>query len=120
MSPTRISEQTRALAKTLRQDQTRGEKALWRALREFKSDGVRIRRQAPIGAYVADFVVFSRKLVIEIDGDVHASNERMAHDSRRETWLRSQGFEVVRYSSVDVSGNLEGVVLDIRQRLGLD
>ena len=44
----------------------------------------------------------------------------MAHDKRRDTWLRAQGFEVVRYSSVDVSENLEGVVLDIRRRLTLD
>lgn len=120
MAPTRISEQTRDLAKALRQDQTKGEKVLWRVLRELKAEGVRVRRQAPIGAYIVDFVVFAKKIIIEIDGDVHASREQMAHDKRRDTWLISQGFQVIRYSSVDVSENLEGVVLDIRRRLALD
>lgn len=120
MSPTRISKPTRALAKALRRDQTKGEKTLWCALRDLKAEDVRVRRQAPIGAYVVDFVVFSKKIIIEIDGDVHASDKQMAHDKRRDTWLRTQGFEVVRYSSVDVSENLEGVVLDIGRRFGLD
>jgi len=120
MSPTRISEQTRTRAQALRRDQTKGEKMLWRALRELKAEGIRVRRQAPIGVYVVDFVVFSRKIVIEIDGDVHALGKQMAHDRRRDTWLRSQGFEVVRYSSLEVADNLEGVVLDIRRRFGLN
>lgn len=120
MSPTRISEQTRASARALRQDQTKGEKMVWRALRELKAEGIRVRRQAPIGPYIVDFVAFSRKVIVEIDGDVHATEEQIAHDKRRDTWLRSQGFEVVRYSSLEVADNLEGVVLDIRQRFGLD
>lgn len=120
MSPTRITEKTRRLAQSLRLDQTSGEKALWRALRELKSDGIRVRRQAPIGPYVVDFAIFTRKLVIEIDGDVHALPDRIAHDEKRDTWLRSQGFDVIRYSPVDVSENLEGVVSDIRRRRELD
>ncbi|WP_420334816.1 endonuclease domain-containing protein [Roseibium sp.] len=92
MAPSRISERTRALAKALRQDQTKGEKALWRVLRELKAEGIRFRRQAPIGAYIVDCVVFSKKTIIEIDGDVHALGEQIAHDKRRDTWLRSQGF----------------------------
>ncbi|WP_306142376.1 endonuclease domain-containing protein [Roseibium sp. MMSF_3412] len=120
MAPSRISEQTRTLARALRRDQTKGEKALWRVLRELKAEGIRLRRQAPIGAYIADFVAFSKKTIIEIDGDVHALGEQIAHDKRRDDWLRSQGFQVVRYSSLEVADNLEGVVLDIRRRFGLD
>lgn len=120
MSPTRISSKTRQAAKRLRSDQTLGEKFLWRALRELKADGVHVRRQAPVGPYVVDFACFSRKLMIEIDGDVHALPENRARDERRENWLREQGFDIARYSSQDVHENLEGVVLDIRTRLGLD
>lgn len=120
MSPTRISEQTRTRAQALRQNQTKGEKMLWRALRELKAEGIRVRRQAPIGPYIVDFAIFSRKIIIEIDGDVHTADKQAAHDKRRDTWLRSQGFEVVRYSSLEVADNLEGVVLDIRRSFGLD
>ncbi|EAV40363.1 hypothetical protein SIAM614_27557 [Stappia aggregata IAM 12614] len=120
MSPTHIDASTRELARKLRRDQTKGEKALWRALRELKADGIHIRRQAPIGPYVADFVVFSRNLVIEIDGDIHALPDQEQHDERRTAWLSAEGFQILRYSSLQVHENLEGVVLDIRRRLDLD
>ncbi|WP_299477478.1 endonuclease domain-containing protein [uncultured Roseibium sp.] len=120
MSPTRISERTRRLAHGLRLNQTQGEKRLWRVLRELKTEGVHVRRQAPIGSYVADFAIFSRKIIVEIDGDVHSLTDQIDHDRERDAWLSSEGFEVVRYSSAQVSENLEGVVLDIRRRLDLE
>lgn len=120
MCPTRISARTRRLAQNLRNDQTRGEKALWRALRELKADGVRVRRQASIGPYVADFAVFSRKTVIEIDGEVHSRAERRKHDEIREAWLNKEGFDVLRFSPHEVDENLDGVVTQIRLRLGLE
>jgi very-short-patch-repair endonuclease len=64
--------------------------------------------------------MFSRKLVIEVDGDLHGTPEGQARDLRRDTWLRSQGFDVLRYSAQDVEDNLEGVVFDIRRALGMD
>lgn len=63
--------------------------------------------------------MLSRKLVIEVDGDLHGMPEGRAHDHKRDTWLRSQGFKVLRYSAQDVEDNLEGVALDIRRVLGL-
>lgn len=120
MSPTRISDRTRQAAKKLRTDQTRGERKLWRLLRELKSDGLHVRRQAPIGPYIADFVIFSRKLVIEIDGDVHSLPAQQKHDAVRDAWLGNEGFEVLRIASTDVEENLEGVVTSIRLRLGLE
>jgi len=120
MSPTRITTRTRGQAKRLRLGQTKGERRLWRALRELKADGLYPRRQAPIGPYIVDFALFSRKTVIEIDGDVHALPEQRFHDEKREFWLWSQGFDVFRYSSLDVEENLEGVMTDIRLRLGLE
>ncbi|WP_442969861.1 endonuclease domain-containing protein [Roseibium sp. Sym1] len=91
MSPTGITAKTRRSAQRLRREQTRGEKALWRALRELKAGGIRVRRQAPIGPYVADFAVFSRKLVIEIDGDVHSFPAQQRHDASRDAWLMKEG-----------------------------
>ncbi|WP_297844311.1 endonuclease domain-containing protein [uncultured Roseibium sp.] len=120
MAPTQIDASTRKLARKLRLDQTKGEKALWRVLRELKADNIHIRRQAPIGPYVADFVIFSRKVVIEIDGDIHDQPDQLQHDQRRAAWLRAEGFQILRYSSLEVDENLEGVVLDIRRWLGLD
>ncbi|GAB2186416.1 endonuclease domain-containing protein [Roseibium sp. LAB1] len=120
MAPTHIDASTRELARKLRLNQTQGEKSLWRALRELKADDIHVRRQAPIGPYVADLVIFSSKVVIEIDGDIHDQPDQLQHDQRRAAWLGAEGFQILRYSSLEVHENLEGVVLDIRRRLNLD
>jgi len=118
--PTRISDTTRGHARRLRRDQTGGERTLWRLLRNLKHDDLRARRQAPIGPYVADFVIFARKLVIEIDGDLHSQPEQQRHDQVRDAWLRSEGFEVLRYAASEVHENAESVYLHIRSHLGLE
>ena len=58
-------------AKELRQRQTEAEKRLWFKLRDAQLYGTKFRRQEPIGNYIADFVCFEKKLVIEIDGNPH-------------------------------------------------
>lgn len=120
MCPSRISDTTRGHAKRLRRDQTGGERRLWRLLRALKAEDCHVRRQAPIGPYVADFVIFSRKLVIEIDGDVHSQPEQQWHDQVRDAWLRSEGFEVLRYAASEVHENAESIYLHIRNHLGLE
>ncbi|WP_150525741.1 endonuclease domain-containing protein [Roseibium sediminis] len=119
MSPTRITGKTRQTAKQLRREQSYPEKLLWRQLRELKTKGVHIRRQAPIGPYVADFVAFSRKVVIEVDGDFHGLDDVRLRDEQRDKWLAGEGFEVWRFPAVDVIGNLEGVMEVILKRFGV-
>jgi len=85
-----------------------------------KADGIRVRRQSPIGPYIADFVIFSRKLVIEIDGDVHSIPAQQRHDASRDAWLMKEGFDVLRLQVTEVEENLEGIVTAIRLRLGLE
>jgi len=64
-------------------------------LRQFGSEGFKFRRQEPIGRYVCDFVCFSKKLIVEVDGGQHA--EKVAVDQQRTEWLESQGFRVLRF-----------------------
>jgi len=59
-------------------------------------EGIKFRRQAPIGDYIVDFVAFDKRLVIEVDGGQHAEDEK-DNDMRRDAWLRSQGFKVLRF-----------------------
>lgn len=86
---------------------TVGEQRLWKALRALK---LNIRRQAPIGPYVADFVNHTAKLVIEIDGYYHSLPERQAADAERDAWLMRQGYRVLRVSDHDVDQDLAKVV----------
>ncbi|HYF21863.1 MAG TPA: DUF559 domain-containing protein [Caulobacteraceae bacterium] len=84
-------------ARDLRRVSTPAEKALWRLLRDRRLSGLKFRRQAPIGSYVADFACLSARLVLEADGGVHRL--RVEADTERDAWLRSQGFRVLRFSN---------------------
>ena len=103
------------LAKQLRRSQTEAEKALWRHLRSKGLSGLKFRRQQPIGAYIVDFVCFENKLIIEVDGGQHSNSEE---DRRRDVWLQSEGYAVLRFWNNEVLGNLDGVMEAIWRRCG--
>ncbi len=102
------------VARRLRKNPTDAETHLWSRLRRKQIDGFRFRRQVPLGAYVADFVCFEARLIVEADGGQHA--ERAA-DKTRTAWLEAQGFKVLRLWNNDVLGNTDGVVAAIRSAL---
>ncbi|MDO9052742.1 MAG: endonuclease domain-containing protein [Gallionella sp.] len=99
-------------AKTLRTHQTEAEQRLWYHLRAHRFMGLKFKRQKPMGRYIADFVCMERRLIIEIDGGQHA--EQLEYDQRRDMWLRSQGYTVLRFWNNDVMQQLEGVLEQIR------
>src|SRR4051794_25328933 len=110
-----VSQRQRGRAKQLRQAMTRAETLLWRYLKANRVDGVGIRRQTPIGNYIADFVCFSSKLIIEVDGESHDFEERQKADQQRDAFFAAEGFQVLRFTNEQVMTNLEGVVKAIRQ-----
>ncbi len=73
-------------------------------------EGVKFRRQEPIGKYIVDFVAFEKRLVIEIDGGQHAEENEKDKDCQRDEWLNSQGFKVLRFWNNEVLQNIEGVL----------
>jgi very-short-patch-repair endonuclease len=108
MPHTNIDVRTRSTAKRLRRDQTDAERKMWRLLRPFRDDGIPFRRQAPVGPYVADFVWLGGRLIIEVDGGQHNEPRGEVKDSARTAWLRSQGFEVLRFWNNEVTRNGDG------------
>jgi very-short-patch-repair endonuclease len=99
-------------AKNLRKNLTEAEKILWLNLRAKQFEGLKFRKQAPMGRYVVDFVCHAKKLVIEVDGGQHAVNKPL--DQQREMWLRAQGYSVLRFWNNEVIENIEGVLECIR------
>lgn len=73
------------------------ERKLWLVLRNRQFAQAKFKRQAPIGQYIADFVSFECKLVIEVDGGQHNEEAIAAYDAVRTAWLKSQGFQVLRF-----------------------
>ena len=102
IQPMRSSSQTHARAKALRKAMTPPEALLWSRIRARQPGGPRIRRQHPIGPYIADFYCSEARLVIEIDGWGHNLGGQGERDERRDAWMKAQGLLVVRYAAGDV------------------
>ncbi|MBS0525631.1 MAG: endonuclease domain-containing protein [Proteobacteria bacterium] len=100
-------------ARHLRRDPSRAEKSCWHLLRDRRINGVKFRRQHPIGPYFADFACVSLKVVIEIDGEHHAY--RVEADARRTAAMESLGWRVVRFWANEVVANPEGIWAEIEQ-----
>jgi very-short-patch-repair endonuclease len=94
----------------------KAEGRIWSRLRAHRFQGFSFRRQLPIGPYVVDFVCLEARLIIEIDGGQHASGEAK-RDAKRDQWLRSQGFVILRYWNNDVLTNLTGVLEHVAEAL---
>ncbi len=106
-----------ALARGLRKRQTDAERALWSKLRNKQIEGVKFRRQQPIGSYIVDFVSLERKLIIEIDGGQYNQRKVREKDEEREKWLKEKGYQILRFWNNDVLTNIEGVLEKIKETL---
>ena len=120
MSPSMIQPSTIRTARRLRRDMTDGERRLWSELREFRQHyQIHVRKQAPIGPYIADFAIHSAKLVIEVDGEFHHSADGMRRDKMRDAWLAKQGYRVIHLTTGDLEQAFDGCIEEILRALGL-
>jgi very-short-patch-repair endonuclease len=112
-----VNERQRVRARQLRQTMTRAETLLWRHIKANRIDGLGIRRQVPFRNYIADFVCFAAKVIVELDGESHDFAERQSADRNRDAFFAEQGFKVLRFTNEQVMSNLEGVVEAICQTI---
>ena len=105
-------------ARTLRKNQTPAEGLVWQQLRAKRFEGIKFRRQQPIGQYIVDFVSYEKKLVIEIDGGQHNEEKGIQYDIERTTYLECLGYKVLRFWNNEVVENLDGVFEKIRSEMG--
>jgi very-short-patch-repair endonuclease len=96
-------------ARELRQNQSEAERRLWRRLRSRLLGGFKFVRQEPIGPYFVDFVCREEKLVVEIDGATHSTDDERFRDAKREEFLRERGYRIARFGNDEVYSNIEGV-----------
>ena len=94
-------------ARELRRDPSRAEKLCWELIRAHRMEGIKFRRQYPLGPYFADFACVSKRLVIEIDGDHHA--DKAEADAQRTAFMESLGWKVVRSGAAEAVQNPEGI-----------
>jgi very-short-patch-repair endonuclease len=94
-------------ARRLRAQMTDAERKLWFALRDRRFADFKFRRQVPLGPFIGDFVCFSARVVVEVDGSQHAESQ---NDEQRDRWLVANDFLVKRFWNNGVLKNIEGVL----------
>ncbi len=97
-------------AREMRKNQTAAEQHVWQVLRTLP---YKFRRQRPFGRFIVDFYCPAVKLVVEVDGDSHFSDEAKAYDAERTAYLQSLGLLVVRFTNIDVFRQRDVVVAEI-------
>jgi very-short-patch-repair endonuclease len=102
-------------ARELRKNLTEAERALWRHLRFRQFGGHKFRRQQIIGKFIVDFVCLEKRLIVEVDGGHHS--KQVAYDLERDTWLKNQGFSILRFWDNQVLKEIESVKEVIMEKL---
>ena len=108
-------------AKQLRSNPTDAERWLWSLLRGKRLGNLRFRRQQPVGPYIVDFFCPAAKLIVELDGSHHGSDNNASYDAIRTQWLEGRGYKVLRFANHSVLNEpvLERIWHDVQSRLPL-
>ncbi len=103
-------------AKRQRHNPTHAEIVLWSYLQQ-RPLGYKFRRQHPLSIYIADFYCHSLKLIIEVDGNVHAEIETAMKDAERQKNLEAEGLSFIRFTNEQVEKNMGFVIAKIEAYL---
>ncbi|MFN8513834.1 MAG: DUF559 domain-containing protein [Thermomicrobiales bacterium] len=110
-----VREPHRDAARALRQRQTPAEQRFWQQLRGSKLEGMRFRRQQPIGPYIVDFYCDAIGLVVEVDGPIH--EQQVEYDRERDAYLAAHDLKVLRFTNEAVFSDLERSLATIRRTM---
>ncbi|WP_233282153.1 endonuclease domain-containing protein [Caulobacter vibrioides] len=102
-----------AQARTLRRQMSLPEVLLWNGLRGGRLDGLKFRRQHPIGPYVLDFYCPAAHLAVEIDGWSHATADRPEQDEIRDTRLAERGVHTLRIPASEVLRSVDDTLATV-------
>ena len=101
-------------ARELRNRSTHAEDILWGYLKT-KPHSIKFRRQHPYSIFILDFYCHSLKLVLEVDGSIHNSNEAKASDKQRQELLEADGLVFLRFSNEEIINKFENVIQSIEK-----
>lgn len=102
--------------KELRQNATPAEKKLWWYLRDNKL-GAKFKRQHSVGGYILDFYCAKKKLIVELDGEVHNTEEAKEYDTVRDKFFKELGYTTLRFKNGEVESDMEKVLEEINKIL---
>jgi very-short-patch-repair endonuclease len=99
---------------SLRKNMTEAELVLWEVLKDKILGGRKFRRQHSIGNYITDFYCPSEKLIIELDGQHHYTEQGVENDTERDALLASLQLKTLRFENKQVLNNLTEVLKQIK------
>lgn len=105
----------KARRKQFRSNLTPAEAYLWNYLKNSKLEGRKFRRQHSFGKYIMDFYCFTQKLVVELDGMYHFTEEQMKYNAERTEYLDSMGIRVIRFENAEVFEKTEEVLFKLKE-----
>lgn len=97
------------IRRNLRANSTPAEEVLWKEIRNRKLNGLKFKRQHSIGYYIVDFYCASKRLIVELDGEVHNTSDQKEKDKHRDQNLSEMNFRILRISNSMVLNDLETV-----------
>jgi len=103
--------------KDLRKKSTGAEKILWEYLRNRKLAGYKFKRQYSVDAFIIDFYCPKVKLGIEVDGEVHFTDEAKEYDENRSGFLSDFGIEIIRFRNDEIYNTIKVVLNTIENKL---
>lgn len=103
----------RIRARYLRRKKTKVEKILWSRLRNRQVDGLKFRRQHPIGYFVPDFYCHEIKLIIEPEGEIHDEKEQKEYDKLRKELIDIWGYKIIEFKNKEIYYNINKVIQTI-------
>ena len=104
------------IAKDFRKNMTEAENELWQAVRR-KSTGYKIHRQRVVDNYIVDFINIEKRVIIEVDGEIHLTTAQKQKDEERTRVLNILGYDVIRFTNDEVLNNVSEVTKKIKKYL---
>lgn len=104
-------------ARLRRQMADQWERMMWQMLRNRQRCNQKFRREHTLGIYVADFYCASAKLVVEVDGSSHSTEQAKRYDSARDHWMQQQGIRILRFTCAQVENETQAVMAKIDEAL---
>ena len=95
---------------------TEAESAFWSMVKD-SALGQRCLRQHIIGCYIVDFLFRKSKVIVEIDGGYHFTEEQQREDASRQDWLEHQGYKVLRFTNEQVLFDTDNTINEIKKQL---
>jgi very-short-patch-repair endonuclease len=111
------SKHLKPAARQLRKNMTQAESVIWAKIRRKQICNIHFTRQKPIQCYILDFYAKAPNLAIELDGEIHNTEQSQVYDKDKESMLKDLGIKVIRFTNTQIMHDLKNVIKEIEMHI---